>query len=88
MKKQLTLAITIFLSVITFAQNGINYKAIIKDDSGNIIANDLIQVQFSILQGITQTNVYTETHSQSTDSNGLIALNIGEGNPVVESLKL
>ena len=44
------------------AQNGINYKAIIKVASANSIANNLATVQFTILQGVNQTNVYQKTH--------------------------
>ncbi|WCO01743.1 tail fiber domain-containing protein [Psychroserpens ponticola] len=78
MKTKLSL-LALLVSTILFAQNGINYKAIIKDANGNVVANDLIQVQFSILQGVAQTNVYQETHTPTTDTNGLIILNIGEG---------
>ena len=59
--------------------NSINYKAVIKDNLGNVVANQSISVQFSILQGIAQTNVYQETHTPTTDDNGIIILNIGEG---------
>lgn len=69
-----------FLLGTTFAQQGINYKAIVKDGSGNVVANDLIQVQFTILQGAT--SVYQETHSPTTDANGIVILNIGEGTPI------
>ncbi|MCB0463750.1 MAG: DUF1566 domain-containing protein [Flavobacteriaceae bacterium] len=72
----------LFLFGTTFAQQGINYKAIVKDGSGNVVANDLIQVQFTILQGAAQTNVYQETHSPTTDANGIVILNIGEGAPI------
>lgn len=68
--------------MITYAQNGINYKAVIKDNLGNVVANDLIAIQFSILQGASQTNVYEETHTPTTDSNGIIMVNIGEGTAV------
>ena len=44
------------------AQNGINYKAIIKVASANSIANNLATVQFTILQGVNQTNIYQKTH--------------------------
>lgn len=78
--KQLLLFLSILFSFISYAQsNSINYKALIKDDLGNIVANDLIQVQFTILQGVGQTNVYTEIHTPTTDANGLVVLNIGEG---------
>ncbi len=72
----------LFLFGSTFAQQGINYKAIVKDGSGNVVANDLIQVQFTILQGTAQTSVYQETHSPTTDANGIVILNIGEGAPI------
>lgn len=79
--KIITKLLLLFLSIATYAQNGINYKAIVKDDLGNVVANTTIDVQFSILQGVAQTNVYQETHSPTTDSNGVIFVNIGEGVP-------
>ncbi|MCF6307013.1 MAG: tail fiber domain-containing protein [Flavobacteriaceae bacterium] len=69
----------VLLSISGFAQNNINYKALIKDGSGNVIANQSITVQFRILQGVAQTNVYQETQTPTTDSNGIIILNIGTG---------
>jgi hypothetical protein len=81
MKTKITLLI-LFITCFGFAQNGINYKAVIKDDLGNVVANDLIVVQFSILQGVAETNVYSETHSPTTDDNGIILVNIGEGTPI------
>ncbi|OAB78687.1 hypothetical protein [Cochleicola gelatinilyticus] len=80
MKTNLTFFFLFIFSAITVAQQGINYKAIVKDGSGSIVANDLIQVQFAILEGAT--SVYSETHSPTTDANGLIILNIGEGTPI------
>lgn len=59
--------------------DGINYKAVIKDGSGNVIVNDLIVVQFQILQGAGMTNVYQETHTPTTDANGMAIMNIGAG---------
>ncbi|GGG03983.1 hypothetical protein GCM10011344_00410 [Dokdonia pacifica] len=55
----------------------INYKAIIRDNTGAILANDLVIIQFTILEGTT--NVYSESHTPTTDANGLVILNIGEG---------
>ncbi|MCX7550476.1 tail fiber domain-containing protein [Xanthomarina sp. F2636L] len=77
--KNLFLLLALSISFLTYAQQGINYKALVKDGSGNVVANDLIQVQFSVLQGVAQTNVYQETHTPTTDANGLIIVNIGEG---------
>ena len=78
MKTKLTLFM-LFISVITIAQNGINYKAIIKDNNGNVVSNQSVTIQFSILQGIAETNVYQETHNVTTNNNGLIIVTIGNG---------
>ncbi|GHC63054.1 hypothetical protein [Ulvibacter litoralis] len=68
----------LFLSVAIYAQNGINYKALIKDVNGDVLSNQAITIQFQILEGGT-TNVYQETQNTMTDSNGIIMVNIGEG---------
>lgn len=72
--------ITVLLSFSVFAQNEFNYKALVKDANGNVIANDLIQVQFTILED--QILVYSETHSPTTNINGLISINIGGGTAI------
>lgn len=82
MKILLTLIGILFISLPTFAQQGINYKALIKDDLGNVLVNaNIINVQFIIYEGAALTNpVYLETHpNASTDANGIIILNIGNG---------
>ncbi len=82
MKTYITLLIALSISISTFAQQGINYKAIIKDDLGNVIAGQEIDVKFSIIEitDTTTTVVYTEDHPDiMTDTNGIIILNIGEG---------
>ena len=61
------------------AQNNINYKAVINDNQGSPLSNQLVVIQFSILEGDDQTMVYSENHTPTTDTNGLIILNIGEG---------
>jgi hypothetical protein len=68
-----------FLATITtFAQQGINYKAIVKDNMGNVVANQSVTVQFDINLGLNP--VYQEEHTVNTDANGLVILNIGTGN--------
>lgn len=78
MKTKLTVFI-LFLTTMAFAQEGINYKAVVKDGSGNLITNSQIEVHFNILRGTAQTNVYSEIHEPTTDDNGIIVINIGEG---------
>ncbi|MEM5564280.1 tail fiber domain-containing protein [Psychroserpens sp. AS72] len=79
MKTKITLVI-LLISLIGYAQNGINYKAVIKDDLGNVVANQNVDIRFTILQGAI--NAYQETHDTTTDSNGIVIVNIGEGTVV------
>lgn len=79
--KRVTLSLLLLFSITTFSQSSsINYKALIKDGSGDIVASTPIDVTFIILDGAV--NVYEETHAPTTDANGIVILNIGEGTPV------
>lgn len=78
--KRITLALVMLCTLTTLAQsNSINYKALIKDANNAVVANTMVTVQFRVLQGVAQTNVYQETHSPTTDANGIIIINIGDG---------
>jgi len=79
MKIRITIALAFLITSLSFAQQGINYKALIKDGGGNIVASQSITIQFQILQGGGMTNVYQETHTPTTDANGIVIINIGEG---------
>lgn len=58
----------------------LNYKAVIKDDSGNVLASSPLNIQFIIYEGAALTNnVYQESHTINTDENGLVIVNIGGG---------
>ena len=72
-----TLAMLFFAFTAT-AQQGINFKAIIYDSNGDVLANTLIAVQFTILEN-GATSVFQEIHTPATDDNGIIILNISEG---------
>ncbi|MGK0379976.1 hypothetical protein [Patiriisocius sp. Uisw_017] len=78
--KKITLACLLLFCITSFAQQGINYKALIKDGSGVLVSSTPIDVTFIILDGAA--NVYEETHAPTTDANGIVILNIGEGTPV------
>ena len=83
--KILSLALILlgFISTSIFAQNGFNYKALIKDALGNVVANQSIEMQLTIISGSPSGNTeYTETHQPTTDDNGIVIVFIGEGNPV------
>ena len=82
MKKLATLLVTLLITITSFAQQGINYKAVIKDDIGNVLASQTIGIKFTITRYIGQEIQYVEEQYPETDSNGIIIVNIGEGNVV------
>jgi len=90
MKQTIIALITLLISMSSFAQSiAFNYKAIVKDDNGNPITNTLIVVQFTIYEGAALTNnVYQEQHTPTTDANGLVILNIGDGTSSDEFLDI
>ncbi len=61
------------------AQQGINYKAVVRDAGGILLVNQPLTLQLKILEGAGQTNVYQETHITTTDANGILIVIIGEG---------
>ncbi len=81
MKTYITLLFVLLVSVVTFAQGlGMNYKAVIKDENNNLVANNPnVTIQFEILKGISLTSVYNELHTTSTDANGIVNVTIGKG---------
>ena len=82
--KKIILLIAIFSTSILFAQNkGFNYKAIITEN-GDVIQNQNINIRFSVLENGT-TVVYKESHSLTTDNNGIVITNIGEGTPITNT---
>ena len=54
--KHIIVGLVLLLTYTTFAQQGINYKALLKDDTGNVIANTDIVVLFTIYEGAALTN--------------------------------
>jgi hypothetical protein len=86
MKTFIPLFFTLFLGVAVFAQapQSFRYQAVARDNSGNILANELVSFRISILSGsISGSAVYSETHTGlSTNTFGLVELQIGKGTPV------
>jgi len=78
MKRLLTLIPALLISISCFAQQGIHYKAVIKDGSGNLLVSQTINVRLTI-QKSNGTGIYTEMHPVTTDINGIVMVNIGEG---------
>ena len=58
----------------------ISYQAIVRNSSDAILANANIGMQISILEGSSNgTAVYVETQTPTTNANGLVSIEIGNG---------
>ncbi len=78
----LTITAALALSWGAFAQapEGFKYQAVMRDVNSNILNNQAVGVQLTILQYLpTGTAVYTETFTPSTNGYGLVNLEIGTG---------
>jgi len=82
MRKSLLFIAAIFITSVLFAQAPpkMSYQAVIRDNSGQLVTNQSIGMQISILQGSpTGSAVYVETQTAATNANGLVSLEIGLG---------
>ena len=83
MKKFILLIAILLLGVASlFAQapEKFNYQAVVRNASNALVTNAPVGVRVSILQGSPAGNaVYVETHAVSTNANGLMTLEIGDG---------
>ena len=71
-----------FISFISLAQAPelMSYQALVRNANGALIQDTSVGIRISILQNSdTGTAVYTETHTVSTNENGLVTLSIGSG---------
>jgi hypothetical protein len=85
MKKQL-LFLFFLLTSLAFSQapEGINYQAVIRNSSGNLVASTTVAIRIQVRQtSATGTVVYQERHSVLTSAQGLINTVIGAGTPQV-----
>ena len=56
------------------------YQAVVRNASNALVANTLVGVRVSILQGgASGSAVYVETQTGTTNANGLVTLSIGGG---------
>ncbi len=82
MKSLLTILAAILLTATVWAQNPekMSYQAVIRNISEQLVTNQDMGMQISILQGsIAGKAVYVETHSTSSNANGLVTIEIGTG---------
>jgi len=79
MKKIFTIAIALIIgSTCAQSPNKMSYQAVIRNSSGALVTSQAVSLQISILQGsATGNSVYTETQAPTTNTNGLVSLEIG-----------
>lgn len=78
--------IIIFSNIINAqSPQSINYQAVVRNTSGDVIKNQNVRFRLSITEGTNGFTVYTETHQATTNLLGLVNLSIGGGTPVVGS---
>jgi len=58
---------------------GFSYQAVIRNNSGQVLANQNVSLRVSLISNSGATTYYTETHNLTTTSQGLVNLVIGEG---------
>jgi hypothetical protein len=82
MKKLYIVLLAVFVSASIWSQSPqkMSYQAIIRNSSNALITSTTVGMRISIIQGSTTgTPVYVETQTPSTNSNGLVSLEIGSG---------
>jgi hypothetical protein len=82
MKRLYTIIVAVLLSATSFAQvpEKMSYQAVVRDAAGELVSDQSLGMRISILQTTTTgTAVYVETHSPSSNTNGLVSIEIGMG---------
>ena len=91
MKKIYTILVAVLITASVFlpqqagaqTPEAMSYQAVIRNASNQLVTNQGIGMQISILQGsATGTAVYVETHNTTTNANGLVTVEIGNGTVV------
>jgi len=69
--------------VIAQTPQKMSYQAVVRNASNDLVTNQSVGIKISILQGsATGTPVYVETQTPTTNANGLVSMEIGNGTVV------
>jgi len=79
MKKVYTFSFAVILTAVCLAQTPqkMSYQAVIRNGGDQLVTNHSVGMRLSILQGTNP--VYVETHATTTNANGLVSIEIGNG---------
>jgi len=83
MNKALLTLTSVLFCAITIAQSvpkGIKYQAVARDANGDVLMNQALTIQFSVISDVTTGSVsWQETHLDTTNDYGLFTAIIGQG---------
>ena len=82
MKKFFTVLTAVLISASLWAQapQSFSYQAVIRGSNNDLVANKPVGMKISLLKGSeTGTAVYVETHTPTSNANGLVSISIGAG---------
>lgn len=88
MKNRFRNYLTVVALIFTFlavaqAPQKMSYQSVIRNNTGDLVANSPIGLRISILKDSpTGTVVYSETMTNTTNENGLLSIEIGGGTPI------
>ncbi len=89
MKKPLHILIFLLASITAFAQSPdkMTYQSVVRDGSGDLVTSQSVGIKVSIIQYSTSGTVaYSESHSVSTNANGLATIEVGTGTILTGSM--
>jgi len=84
--KIILISAMLFIAASLIAQppEAFKYQAVVRNAAGDIVSDQLVGIQINIRNTIpTGTVVYQETHSSTTNTFGLVNLEIGNGAPTI-----
>ena len=83
MKRTLLTLTSALFCVVTFAQSvpqGINSQAVARDANGDVLMNQALTIQFSVISDLATSAIsWQETHQATTNAYGLFTAIIGQG---------
>jgi hypothetical protein len=79
----LLVVVCIIINAFSQVPEKMSYQAVVRNSSDELVKNSMVGMKISILQGsITGTPIYVETQAVSTNANGLLTVEIGDGIPI------
>lgn len=66
---------------------GLSYQAVIHDDNNEVVANQNVQLKFTISRSSDDSELYAETISTNTDAYGMVAVTVGTASSSAENFK-